>query len=248
MNKFSSLTFQHSSWTHKRSFTLIELLVVIAIIAILAAMLLPALNGAREKAREISCKSNLKQMGYAMISYTHDNKDYFPYAVYATRSTPGGCWDMQIAPYLNVDPKNPKTKLYSCPSGKINPGLTPLNSRHYAMNLCIIATANEDKTVCQTNRPFKQNSRMLVLTEIGDPSTNRGSYWLGGSSNNYEYVNYDQTSLIMFPHNSKQNYLMKSGAVESQHKGRLGAGDKALWCYYIYTKVWKNYWLDGQKL
>ena len=71
---------------HKK-FTLIELLVVIAIIAILAAMLLPALSQARQKARLILCVNNLRQLSISVISFAGDNDSQFP----------GGCDGVLLA-------------------------------------------------------------------------------------------------------------------------------------------------------
>ncbi len=94
------------------NFTLIELLIVIAIIAILAGMLFPALQNARERARAITCTSNLKQLALSMLQYVMDNKDAFPLRM-AADEIGEVSWSLTM-----IKNKYATGKMFLCPNGK----------------------------------------------------------------------------------------------------------------------------------
>ncbi len=95
------------------AFTLIELLVVIAIIAILAAMLLPALAKAKQKAYTANCINNLRQLGITQAMYTGDNQDRYPYSGNGWAMTPMVDVFRLCSPYIST---NNGAKFYRCPA------------------------------------------------------------------------------------------------------------------------------------
>ncbi len=143
------MTLRNRRFPQRSGFTLIELLVVIAIIAILAAILFPVFAQAREKARQSSCQSNLKQLGTAFLMYSQDYDELFP--------TPGGIagssasWDyldnygvsVVLDPYLKNRGKS-LSQVFNCPDNPLKPmGTAPVPGtnnyylnfpRSYAMN------------------------------------------------------------------------------------------------------------------
>lgn len=149
----------------RKGFTLIELLVVIAIIAILAAILFPVYASAREKARQTTCASNLKQLGSGVSQYVQDYDDTFPAGVAA----PGnGCtgWAGQLLPYVQ------SKVAYTCPD---DTSLQNGSGVSFAMN------SNMEVDTWSGSLSYKQ---AIQLSQLASPAKtiNLFEIWHGGMS------------------------------------------------------------------
>jgi prepilin-type N-terminal cleavage/methylation domain-containing protein/prepilin-type processing-associated H-X9-DG protein len=115
----------------RRGFTLIELLVVIAIIAILAAILFPVFAKAREKARQASCMSNLKQLGLAFAQYKQDYDEHWPFLGPVVDNTDGILIGTPCNPYDQCTPYIKNAQVWLCPSSQ---GTTSAGWTNYHVN------------------------------------------------------------------------------------------------------------------
>lgn len=190
----------------KRSFTLIELLVVIAIIAILASMLLPALNQARERAKTSACANNMKQIGLAFMLYLND---YGRLPKPWTRNTPGAInWRSDLFRYIDSsgfkeDPNSYHLcKTYLCPT-VMDPALQGVS---YVMSAKLESEAN------RTERALASKRKVMVV-ESNVAGSFRMSPW---THNGYEWNNWTAITLAWDKrHNKSMNVLFTDGSLTS---------------------------------
>jgi prepilin-type N-terminal cleavage/methylation domain-containing protein/prepilin-type processing-associated H-X9-DG protein len=179
--------------TRKTGFTLIELLVVIAIIAILAAILFPVFAQAREKARQISCLSNSKQIGLGLAMYVQDYDEQMPAAFATINPVNNGTtnvipYEAQIAPYIKNKP------LYVCPSDSLS---RVGDGAFWDGNDC-----NPSPSNCQSGKQIRSfgyvgniNDEQYSEANGGNADPNTGmSPWAGTGVGGYSIASFDAPS------------------------------------------------------
>jgi prepilin-type N-terminal cleavage/methylation domain-containing protein/prepilin-type processing-associated H-X9-DG protein len=205
----------------RKNFTLIELLVVIAIVAILASMLLPALGRAKEKGKQISCVSNMKQLGQGLMMYVNDQEGYLPY--FNKDATSEGGWQYGIFEYVggNYD-------VFSCPNDVLDREAGDFYEPcSYAFNTISYATPSDRPSGKLLSR-IEDPSEVFTLVEKPGYYSHVNKYW-GGGSYYWTYANNNVTTM----HTNRSNFLLVDGHVDSYMSAEISYADhgpkRGLW-------------------
>ncbi len=202
-------------------FTLVELLIVIAVIAILLAMLMPALNKARAMARSTACINNLKQIGLGIICYIGDNDDRICDTQWANVYINN--WPLRIARYTGytgrdgLDKKFWKPPLYFCPESKPTGTNLPNASLSYGWNYY---TCRDMKLQQYKLSSIPIVPRVILMPDVTYSTTELVSYPIdsreyGGTLHMTLSWTKDNAA---FRHNNRMNFLRFDGSVDSARK------------------------------
>ena len=224
------MTNMNRQQTKFPAFTLIELLVVLALIALLAGILLPALSGAKSKAHRVSCASNQKQLGLAMLLYAADWDDCLPYpkSNYGDAAT----WFYAIDPYvLNLLPPGTATQPQKVAQVKQDPlwltfdAATRVNWRTIKMNRKLIGSSNNAGGVNATLAAITPQYRRLstIVKYVTTPLLLDGR--VEESASTADKSRYDAwETYAALRHANGANILFVDGHLEWSNKGTPSSG------------------------